>query len=261
MKNLSKGAVMLGLWLAACGGMLGKPTVGGESHFLQRCSEGCGELDCVADLCTRICLVDESSCSDLAPRATCTNASVEPGAVAVCDLTCGGDADCAGLGAAFGCSGGFCRPVASAIGRESDSGSGGSSGTVDVAGGPAEGGSPATPRACALDPGTTTELGVSVTACAAREQVACIPQGAQTAEDLVTDQLSALVRGCADGWEGQLTVALADGCATAVSGHVESVIAEEQVVVDCLVGALGSRRYACADGVKCVDVSSHFGIK
>lgn len=102
--------VLLALVLLACGGTVGKRTAGGESHFLESCPESCGSgLECIAGLCTRGCLVDESDCSDLSPRAVCTNQSVEPGHVAVCDLACDGDRDCDVLGRDFRCSAGFCR--------------------------------------------------------------------------------------------------------------------------------------------------------
>lgn len=98
------------LWLAACGGAVGQPSVGGESHFLRHCGDGCGPgLECVSDVCTRACRVDRSDCSDLAEGATCTNTSIEPGALAVCDLGCRSSADCRTLGAGFTCSSGFCR--------------------------------------------------------------------------------------------------------------------------------------------------------
>lgn len=101
---------LLGLCLAACGGAVGASTVGGESHFLRHCGDGCGPgLDCIADLCTRGCVVAQDSCSDLAKGATCTDESVEPGAIAVCDAPCTNNAACGALGADFSCQGGFCR--------------------------------------------------------------------------------------------------------------------------------------------------------
>jgi hypothetical protein len=102
--------VLVGLLLIACGGVLSKPQGGGESHFLERCVDDCGGgLECVADVCTRGCLVGESSCTDLLPAAICTDQSIEPGAVAVCDVACSSAGDCAGLGADFECEIGFCR--------------------------------------------------------------------------------------------------------------------------------------------------------
>jgi hypothetical protein len=41
--------------------------------------------------------------------AICTNQSVEPGQVAVCDVPCSGDDACAALGSGFACDGPFCR--------------------------------------------------------------------------------------------------------------------------------------------------------
>jgi hypothetical protein len=100
-----------GLWVAACGGALGQTTVGGESHFLRHCGDGCGEgLECISDICTRSCRIDDvSSCEDLASAARCTNTSIEPGVIAVCDQSCAGDADCSARGAGFSCEAGYCR--------------------------------------------------------------------------------------------------------------------------------------------------------
>jgi hypothetical protein len=103
--------VVGGLWLAACGGVVGQTTVGGESHFLRHCGDGCGPgLECVTDICTRSCRIDDAgSCEDLASAARCTNTSIEPGVIAVCDQSCAGNADCSGRGAGFTCEAGYCR--------------------------------------------------------------------------------------------------------------------------------------------------------
>jgi hypothetical protein len=106
---------LLGLALAVgCGGATSAtPVVGGETHFLRSCSESCGDgLACIGGICTRSCLVAEASCDDLATGATCTAASVEPGAVAVCDLACAGAGDCSALGSGYACDAGFCRAPA-----------------------------------------------------------------------------------------------------------------------------------------------------
>lgn len=155
--------LLLGVGLAACGGAVGVPTVGGESHFLRHCDEGCGkELTCVADLCTRGCVVAKDSCSDLNARATCTAASVEPGAVAVCDAPCEGDADCSSLGSAFDCQAGFCREQipsgsAGATSGPEPGATGGASepttaGAAGAAGGGSEPGATFTPPARCLQP-------------------------------------------------------------------------------------------------------------
>ena len=104
----------LALWLAAlvasCGGISDTPKAGGESHFLSFCDNRCGDgLSCISGVCTRSCLVGKSSCSDLAKDALCTSESIEPGAVAVCDLPCSGDAGCSALGASHRCEAGYCR--------------------------------------------------------------------------------------------------------------------------------------------------------
>ena len=50
--------------LGACGGVVGKPTAGGESHFLRHCFEGCGSLDCSVRSCWRC----GKMCTALRPR-------------------------------------------------------------------------------------------------------------------------------------------------------------------------------------------------
>lgn len=111
-KRLSGGKWLAVLaFLGACGGVTNVPTVGGESHFLRECGDGCGKgLECISNVCTRSCLVGKDACDDLATGAECTAASIEPGAVAVCDLACDSATDCARLdGADWACDGGFCR--------------------------------------------------------------------------------------------------------------------------------------------------------
>lgn len=127
---------LLGFLLVACGGAVGVSTVGGESHFLRHCGDGCGPgLDCIADICTRSCIVAQDSCADLAKDAACTAASIEPGAIAVCDAACTSDAACKTLGDDFSCQAGFCREEPSvqgggAGGHSVPGGSGGSGGST-----------------------------------------------------------------------------------------------------------------------------------
>ncbi len=121
----------LGALLAgACGGTVGKiPSIGSESHFLAYCADGCSPgLDCIGGICTRACLTDQSSCSDLATNAACTNQSVEPGEVAVCDVSCGSGGSCAALGADYACDHGYCRkPLSNGSAASGSAGAGGSS--------------------------------------------------------------------------------------------------------------------------------------
>lgn len=107
-------AVLVAL-AGACGGAAStpRPSLGSESHFLARCSDECGGgFDCIGGICTRSCLTDGMSCDDLGASVECTNQSVEPGEVAVCDARCASDADCSGLGVGYQCSSGFCRYAA-----------------------------------------------------------------------------------------------------------------------------------------------------
>lgn len=113
-----------GLWClalavlaGACGGAAGNtPWLGSESHFLERCQGSCsGGLDCIGGICTRACLIASSSCTELAPSASCTDQSVEPGAVAVCDVACSARSECSALGDGYSCDGAFCRASAAAV--------------------------------------------------------------------------------------------------------------------------------------------------
>jgi hypothetical protein len=133
--------LLVGFWLAACGGALGSRTAGGESHFLRQCAAECGPgLECVSGVCTRGCLVGEDKCSDLAAAAICTDASIEPGALAVCDVSCESDAGCAALGEAFTCEDGFCRgSVLPGQSLSGDGGAGSGTGAVSTGGEPATG--------------------------------------------------------------------------------------------------------------------------
>src|SRR5688572_13801134 len=85
----------------ACGGTASspQPAVGSESHFLARCSGECGGgFDCIGGICTRSCITEGESCTDLGASVACTNESVEPGEVAVCDARCTTESECAPLG-------------------------------------------------------------------------------------------------------------------------------------------------------------------
>lgn len=101
----------------ACGGKTSGTTIlGSESHFLVRCSDRCGDgLECIGGICTRSCITGQDSCQELASAAICTNQSVEPGSVAVCDVSCTTRKDCAALGAEHACESGFCRGVSASV--------------------------------------------------------------------------------------------------------------------------------------------------
>ncbi len=102
-------ALALGSLSPACGGKtdpLG--TVGSETHFLIECSETCDSgLECIHGVCTSPCS-DDAVCASLNPAAICL---AEPAAPEprTCDVPCAVPADCAVLGAGYGCSAGACR--------------------------------------------------------------------------------------------------------------------------------------------------------
>jgi hypothetical protein len=120
--------------IAACGGATkDTPRTGSESHFLAFCGGSCGDgLECIGQICTRPCITSASGCSDLASGAACTNQSVEPGQVAVCDVACTLPAECSALGNGFECTGGFCRKAPT--GTAGAGGTGGSSGSCNPLG-------------------------------------------------------------------------------------------------------------------------------
>jgi len=133
-------AVGVGLFIAACGGTIGKvPILGSESHFLAYCDSSCDTgLECIGGICTRSCLTDSSSCSDLGSGAQCTNQSVEPGQVAVCDVSCTLNLDCAPLGTGYACESGYCRSKA-LLDRPSSNDAGGDAGSAGSGGASASG--------------------------------------------------------------------------------------------------------------------------
>jgi hypothetical protein len=138
------------LLVVACGGAVGQSTAGGESHFLRHCAESCGEgLECVTGVCTRGCLVGQDSCTDLSPDATCTDQSFEPGAIAVCDVSCSVASDCDKLGNTYDCEDGFCRgpalsnePPGSNPSGNAGQGGGAGTGTAANGGSAGSGGAP-----------------------------------------------------------------------------------------------------------------------
>jgi len=135
VRRRSRGrAVAVALLVGACGGTVGQaPILGSESHFLAYCDGACDAgLECIGGICTRSCLTDTSSCSDLGGGAQCTNQSVEPGQVAVCDVSCSDTSDCASLGSDHRCEVGFCRSGGPSEPAPSGSGSGLGSTSVPI---------------------------------------------------------------------------------------------------------------------------------
>ncbi|HMA96338.1 MAG TPA: hypothetical protein VKP30_26810 [Polyangiaceae bacterium] len=127
----------LGLLGFACVGQLSEPAVGGESSFLRACAGQCGDgLECISSVCTLGCLLAKDTCGKIDERATCTNASIETGNVAVCDITCTRDTDCKPLGSGFRCEGGFCRGAKLGTGNAQ----GGGTGTTLIGGASSAGG-------------------------------------------------------------------------------------------------------------------------
>ena len=111
--RFSVSAFWLALLAGACGGTASTtPRIGSESHFLAYCTDSCsGGFDCIGGICTKSCLTDATSCTDLGASVDCTNQSVEPGQVAVCDASCTSDGDCGPLGNGYQCRAGFCRQL------------------------------------------------------------------------------------------------------------------------------------------------------
>lgn len=160
----------LGLLGFACDGRLSEPAVGGESSFLRACAGQCGNgFECISSVCTQGCLLSKDTCGKIDERATCTNASIESGNVAVCDVACTRDADCGALGNGFRCETGFCRGAD----LNTSTGQGGGTGTsvittggsvtttagAPATGGAASGGSPANGGSPSTGGSTPTTIG------------------------------------------------------------------------------------------------------
>ncbi len=130
------GARALAAWGLAlgCGGTATtEVTLGSESHFLAYCDSVCdGGFDCIGGICTRSCMAGGAECSSIGAGVECTNQSVEPGEVAVCDVRCTRGGDCLAVGSDYACEGGYCRTGSrgdGAGGSGSASGSGGADGS------------------------------------------------------------------------------------------------------------------------------------
>jgi hypothetical protein len=88
-----------------------------ESHFLVTCDSTCpGGLSCVCGKCTKPCEADDS-CRALASEARCYTPGKRCQGVTTssCGVGCTDNADCAVLGAAYRCDGGFCGAGASVV--------------------------------------------------------------------------------------------------------------------------------------------------
>lgn len=93
-------------------------SIGGETHFLTRCSITCGDgLQCIAGVCTRPCTVGDSAACEELQDAEC-RADVELGTSAVCDVICQSDEECRALSSSHRCVGTVCR-APEAIGTDS----------------------------------------------------------------------------------------------------------------------------------------------
>jgi hypothetical protein len=107
--TLEKRWLLLGLLLPGCGLVLGEPGVGGESHFLGGCAQGCSDgLSCLGGVCSRVCSYAPGECGDLAASASCrqnSSVSIDP----FCDLPCTDDESCAREGSGLACQSGVCR--------------------------------------------------------------------------------------------------------------------------------------------------------
>jgi hypothetical protein len=102
--------------LVSCGAKIDTDgaALGGETHFLVTCGQGCGEgLSCIEGVCTSSCEPGYSSCSELATLAECVSPSDNAAELVPfggrCDVLCSSDLDCAPLGRGYSCRSGACR--------------------------------------------------------------------------------------------------------------------------------------------------------
>lgn len=77
------------------------PMISSETHFLDGCEDGCGELSCLEGVCTLPCQNDDP-CTELLAEATCSGAGV-------CDVSCAASSECGVLEDAHTCQAGQCR--------------------------------------------------------------------------------------------------------------------------------------------------------
>jgi hypothetical protein len=113
----SLAALALGILLCFSCSPGTEPQEGSETHFLKWCDGGCAAPStCVCGVCTTSCEAAtdcdghgaQVSCVSLAPRVA--ELRCDPSAAAtICDSECVEAADCAWLGAGFGCENGYCR--------------------------------------------------------------------------------------------------------------------------------------------------------
>ena len=102
--------------LVSCGAKIDPDgtALGGETHFLITCGQGCGAgLSCIEGVCTSSCEPGFSSCSELSTLAQCVSPSddtTERGPFGGrCDVLCASDLDCTPLGTGYSCRSGACR--------------------------------------------------------------------------------------------------------------------------------------------------------
>lgn len=109
-----------GLVFFACGESDGPRSRndGSETHFLRACADDCPTgTDCICGVCTKSCGVTAScapldvaaACVAVAPRVA-AGACESAEAIAICDVGCLTDGDCAELGDDYACQRGYCRP-------------------------------------------------------------------------------------------------------------------------------------------------------
>ena len=127
--------------LQACGTIVEDDTPsGGESHFLDRCTDTCGStLDCISGVCTRGCAFGGDSCSELLVQAVCTLEPSEFSNGYICDVECASDLDCVSVGPNALCEASVCRSPDPARVPELESTGGGE--LVDAAYADGDGGS------------------------------------------------------------------------------------------------------------------------
>lgn len=222
------GACLLALGMFwGCGGSLGSSS-GGESHFLAYCDESCADgLHCISGVCTRGCVIDEDDCEELHPDADCSD-NIEPGEVAVCDVSCSDDEQCESLGAHYTCESGQCRDATNVAtaggGGTSGGGNGGSGSGASNTNSPATSG---TSSGGSTSSGSTGDAGAAGTDCEFLFQE--YPDGA------TFDNPS----GC-------------EGTCTCTAGDLECEVIEDGICAD------GVRVFPCPAGVQSdpVDVNS-----
>ena len=261
-------ALLLLALFAGCNGK-SATTSDSETHFLEKCVDSClGGLTCLCGVCTKPC-TSEASCGALSSSATCDD-SCSDESHKVCDVSCRANADCASLGANFGCSAGRCREGSA---QASNGGAGGGAGDGAAGGAASSGagtvvagaGGATSLSACKAEPDPTpslpapTALDPDLVARAAAVLGSCMPDDGvpRNASHLWLEHLSAAWTTAGFGMQLDCVANAACGCDAVEHclGWVYRLLPE-----DCNNACEGDVLSFCGDGTVITADCARFGL-